>query len=104
MVLVAALVGWASWLIYTSCQSQIAQSNLLNKDLLDRLFQSKGLPPTGVNVAETYIEKKQAEKQRRDAEGPNRKITTLEKVRERFKIRDRADVASGVDVTSKGTN
>lgn len=72
------------------------------KEALDRLYQSHGHAPTGVDVAEQYVEKKAEQKAEFDYTKKNgkRPAGPLEKRIDKWTREDRADKERGVDVTS----
>lgn len=85
--------------IYTK---QIEDLYADNRDLRDRMFQSKGFAPTGIDSTEKYIEtqaekKEQTEKVRKNGKPP---VGPLEKRVAQWTKEDRADKERGVDVTS----
>lgn len=76
------------------------------KEAWDRLYQSKGYAPTGIDITEQYVEKQAEKKERVEDIRKNGKppIGPLEKWQDKMKRKDRADVARGVDLTSTKTH
>lgn len=69
------------WQIDSVYRSTIESLRADNKDLRDRLFQSKAMSPSGVNVTEQYIERKEQEKiepksRRKKSTGPIEELTS----------------------------
>ena len=61
-----------------------------NKDLRDRLFQSKALPPSGIDLTEKYEEKVERERERRDNPRPEKKtLGPIEQLEQRWAKDDR---------------
>lgn len=76
------------------------------KEAWDRLYQSKGYAPTGINITEQYVEKQAEKKEHSDDVRRNGKPPAgpLEKWQDKMKTKDRMDANKGVDLTSSKTH
>ncbi len=76
------------------------------KEAWDRLYQSKGYAPTGIDVTEQYVEKQAEKADHADDVRKNGKppIGPLEKWQDKMKRKDRIDASKGVDLTSTKTH
>jgi hypothetical protein len=59
-----------------------------NKDLRDRLFQSKAMPPSGINLTEKYEAKQEREKAQRENPKP-KALGPIEQLEKRWTEDDR---------------
>lgn len=76
------------------------------KEAWDRLYQSKGYAPTGIDITAQYVEKQAEKKERVEDVRKNGKppIGPLERRVADWTKKDRADVSRGVDLTSSKTH
>lgn len=97
--------GGAVYLIHHVYSRVIDTLSADNIDLRNRLFISRGQPPSGVNVTAQYEEKKEVERVRRENTEPrHRPNGPLDRIRSVWKEKDLSAKSHGVDVTSKGTH
>lgn len=106
LVLILLAASASVWVIRQSYVFTIDGLRTDNKDLRDRLFQSKGLPPTGVNVTEQYQEKQAEKKVATETAKKNGKPPAgpLERRVALWTAKDRADRERGIDLTSNKTH
>ena len=96
VLVIAVIAIWHAEHTYRGMIQNLVQDN---KDLRDRLFQSRGLPPSGVNVTEAYIEKKGEQRREFGQRKTKGHRGPLEKLTASFTKQDLADKEQGLDVT-----
>lgn len=81
-------------------ERQISRVDADNKDLRDRLFQSKAMPPSDVDLTEVYEERKKNEREHKERSGGKHLPPgPLERVVEKWKNKDLKAADQGVDLT-----
>lgn len=70
-----------------------------NKDLRDRLFQSKAMPPSGVDLTEVYEERKQAGREHKEHSGKKLPPGPIERLEAKWKEKDLKAAQGGIDYT-----
>ena len=103
LIILATFLG-AGYLLSKAYIRIIDQLFADKKDALDRLYISKGQPPTGVDVTEKYEEKQQVAREQRESGNKNKKPPgPLERWRKTVGERDLKAKNRGVDMTSERT-
>ena len=100
LIILATFLG-AGYLLSKAYNRVIDQLFINNKDALDRLYISKGQPPTGVDVTERYEEKQQIAREQRESGNKNKKPPgPLERARATWAEKDLKAKSRGVDITN----
>lgn len=88
LVLVTAGFGLAVWAIHRVYIYVIDGLRADNKDLRDRLFQSKALPPSGINLTEKYEARQ--ERIREEKQDPKKPLANgpIERLEAQWKEKD----------------
>ncbi len=90
LVLILLAAGGAVWMIHKSDTVIIDGLRADNKDLRDRLFASKNIPPSGVDLTEKYEERQERERERKNDPNPQKKaLGPIEKLTETWAKDDR---------------
>jgi len=100
LVVIVGISASAVWLIHRAYIHTIDGLRSERKDLLDRLFQSKAMPPSGIDLTQKYEARQEREKEQR--ENPNRgkrPLGPIEQLTDKWTVDDRAKVERGIDVT-----
>lgn len=69
------------------------------KDLRDRLFQSKAMPPSGVDLTEVYEERKQKDREHKEHSGKKVPAGPIERLVDKWAEKDRKAAEKGIDFT-----
>jgi hypothetical protein len=102
--LILAGAAGAVYLLHNVYSRVIDTLSADNIDLRNRLFISKGQPPTGIDVTAQYEEKKEVERVRRQSDPQKKSANPLQRIRDGWKQKDQAAAAKGVDITSRSNN
>jgi hypothetical protein len=100
-ILIALTAVGAVWIIHQAYVGQVDGLRAERKDLLDRLLQKNGQPPSGVDLTEKYEERQEREKaqwSKRNAKPKS--LGPLERVTAKWTADDRRQKTDkNVDVT-----
>lgn len=100
LILILLAESVALWQIDSSYRATMADLRADNKDLRDRLFQSKALPPSGIDLTEKYEERQERERARRDDHPRKKPPGPIEQLTDRWTQDDRAKAnQKNVDAT-----
>lgn len=96
----------AVWMIHKSHSVIIEGLRADNKDLRDRLFASKNIPPSGVDLTEKYEARQEREQARRnDPNAQKIALGPIEQLEQRWAADDREKVArKNIDATTGRIN
>lgn len=99
LILIAAAAGGAVWMIHISHTHTIDGLRADNKELRDRLFQSKAMAPSGVDLTEVYEERKLKDREHKEHSGEKLPPGPLERLEAKWKKKDLQAAEQGLDYT-----
>lgn len=100
-ILILLAAAGAVWMIHGTYTLTINSLQADNKDLLDRLFQSKAMAPSGVDLTEVYEERKKNDREHKErTQGKHIPPGPLERLEAKWKEKDLKAADQGVDLTS----
>lgn len=99
LILIALAAGGAVWMIHVSYTHTINGLRADNKDLRDRLFGSKAMPPSDVDLTAIYEERKQKDREHKEHSGEKVPPGPLERIAKGWKDKDLKAASEGIDYT-----